>query len=239
MKANGDRLRFVAPSRPIEAVTPDVAAPSQVCGVFFFFGARPSPPSTSKLSFPPEGRRWAQTQSPRLLIAHRMACNGPVASAWSFGFFAERILHTQSGHTRDTNLRQHVLSPQGGNSYGPRSITGLGEGALVRGRLPGSGTRPRPVTVPNRSPARKDRHIIFRQRYAKRPRTFRATAGVTRAPASRPSGPGRGWRTVTLKRIPPEMDAIKIFRPPRGPPDQPEPFLRCLFPGERHAGHLH
>ncbi len=150
-----------------------------------------------------------------------------VLLAWTVApVHADEICHTQGGQYAETRTCvSSTLAPQGGNSYGPDQITGLGEGAWCEGVAgPGIGQS---VTV-HQKPVRKIGTIMFVNGYAKTPETFRANGRVKRA---RIETSGGAARTVTLKDTA-EMEEIKI------PPARVS-WIRLtivdVYPGERHA----
>ena len=139
---------------------------------------------------------------------------------------ADEICHTQGGQYAQTRTCvTSALAPQGGNSYGPDQITGLGEGAWCEG-VPGPGIG-QTVTV-HQTPATKIGTIMFVNGYAKTAQTFRANGRVKRA---RIETSGGTVRTVTLKDTA-EMEAIKI---PPARVSWIKLTILEVYPGERHA----
>lgn len=144
-----------------------------------------------------------------------------VVPAWP-----DEICHTQGGQYAETRTCvSSVLPPQGGNTYGPDQITGLGEGAWCEG-APGPGIG-QTVTV-HQTPVRKIGTIMFVNGYAKTAQTFRANGRVKRARIETSSGT---VRVVTLKDTA-GTEGIKI------PPARVS-WIRLtildVYPGERHA----
>ena len=139
---------------------------------------------------------------------------------------AAEICHSQGGQYADTRTCvSSVLSSQGGNSYGPDQVTGLGEGAWCEGVSgPGIGQT---ITV-HQKPAQVIGAMMIVNGYAKTPQTFRANGRVKRA---RIETSGGVTRTVTLKDTS-EMEEIKV------PPSRVT-WIRLtileVYPGERHA----
>lgn len=139
---------------------------------------------------------------------------------------ADEICHTQGGQYAETRTCvTSVLAPQGGNSYGPDQITGLGDGAWCEG-VPGPGIG-QTVTV-HQKPVTKIGTIMFVNGYAKTAQTFRANGRVKRARIETSSGT---VRVITLKDTA-GMEGIKL------PPARVS-WIRLtildVYPGERHA----
>jgi hypothetical protein len=173
----------------IEAVTPDVSAPFQLWS-FLFVRKATSPIPSAHL---PHG-----TTVPGRLIAIVLLA-WTIAPAW-----ADEICHTQGGQYAETRTCvSSVLPPQGGNSYGPDQITGLGEAAWCEG-VPGPGIG-QTVTA-HQTPVRKIGTIMFVNGYAKTAQTFRANGRVKRARIETSTG---AVRIVTLKDTA-EMEGIKL-----------------------------
>jgi len=118
-----------------------------------------------------------------------------------------------------------VLASQGGNSYGPDQVTGLGDGAWCEGVAgPGIGQ----TIIVHQKPAQVIGAMMIVNGYAKTPQTFRANGRVKRAKIETSGGV---VRTVTLKDTA-DMEEIKV------PPSRVT-WIRLtileVYPGERHA----